>query len=103
MKFKEHLINEAKGFKAIDASGDHPPQGYPEIDIPPKLLNNIGQALWGGNKDIMKVWKHPDYWTFQVSARNFQIRHDDFKKLVRIGWIGVSYEPPKSMLLYFKH
>lgn len=97
-------INEAKGLKAIDvSSGVHGPKGFPDVDIPPVLLSRVASVLHGGGKDIMKVWKRENgIWSFQVAAKNFSIRHQDLKNMVKAGLIGIQYEPPKSMMLFMQ-
>jgi len=106
MKFYENnkvLERYLDEMRATDtSSGTHGPEGYPEADVPSKLLMSIGSALHGGGKDILKIWKGEGHWTFQVASRNFDVRHGDFKKLVKLGLNGVRYEAPNSMLLYFK-
>jgi hypothetical protein len=98
----DKYLGEASMGKAYDTTKGHPHEGFPEVDIPQKIYNVVGQSLWGSYKDILKAWKYDDYWALQVKADKFDIRMGDFKRLVSIGLSGIRYEPPKSMLLYFK-
>lgn len=102
MSIIDKYLNEAV-LKATDTSGGvHPHEGYPEIDIPAKLLGNISRTI-GPNK-ILKAWKYENgQWTFQMNISNgFEVRNKDFQDLFKIGLIGFRYEAPKSILLFFK-
>jgi len=100
VKMMESKLEE--NIQAIDVSyGQHGPEGYPKINIPDKLQNLISVTL--SNRAILGAWKYEDNsWTIQVTANGFSLRNDDLKKLIKSGLVGIQFEQPKSLNLYFK-
>jgi len=98
----DQLIQEASPLPtAMDtSSGYHGPEGYPKTDIPAKFLNLLAITL--GKNALLKAQKSETAWIFSVRADKFEVKFDDFKKYVSFGLMGIRFDKPNTILLYFK-
>lgn len=97
------LIQEASSLPtAMDtSSGYHGPEGYPKTDIPAKFLNLLAVTL--GKDALLKSQKSETAWIFSVRADKFEVKYKDLKDYFSFGLIGIRFDTPNTILLYFKH
>lgn len=96
------LIQEASPLPtAMDtSSGYHGPKGYPKTDIPAKFLNLFATTI--GKDALLKTQKSETAWIFFVRADKFEVKYKDLIDYFNFGLMGIRFDKPNTILLYFK-
>jgi len=103
MNFRSKVEVLAAIPKLMDTREGQPPEGFPEIDMPPKILAAINGQGFSWKKHYVRGFLYDDGRISLVFKYNnsFMSRHSDFKRLLDAGLIGFGYSSATEVTLYF--
>jgi hypothetical protein len=78
--------------------GVHPPEGYPEAQLPSKISNLVQGHSTGKITQVIKYENN----TWMIKVNKFDARNRDFAEFIRGGLTGVRVDSDHEILLYFK-